>query len=70
MSCPNCGYSYSLVLDCRNIGNYKRVRKRCTNCDGRFTVYEMSDDQYKKMKQKEKIILEISSLLEALKNEN
>jgi transcriptional regulator NrdR family protein len=67
MNCPKCGYSYSRAIDSRHIGKEQRVRKRCGNCGSRFTVYEVSDLEYKRLKKQEKTIAKILSLMEVLK---
>ena len=40
MKCPYCGFEDTKVVDSRLIGGKKRRRRRCTNCDKRFTTYE------------------------------
>jgi transcriptional regulator NrdR family protein len=67
MNCPNCGYGWSTVVDCRTQGSAKRVRKECTGCGNRFTIWEITDQEYKKLKKQEKTIATILSLMEVLK---
>lgn len=40
MKCPYCGYDDTKVVDSRLIEGKKRRRRRCINCDKRFTTYE------------------------------
>ena len=40
MKCPYCGFEDTKVIDSRLIDGKKRRRRRCTNCDKRFTTYE------------------------------
>lgn len=40
MRCPFCGFEDTKVTDSRQIDGKKRRRRRCTNCDKRFTTYE------------------------------
>ena len=68
MNCPECGYSYSIVTDCRTVGSVKRVRKQCTGCNHRFTLFEVSDVEYRRLKKKEKAISKILLWMEVLKN--
>lgn len=68
MNCPKCGYSYSIVMECRASGEDQRVRKRCTNCNHRFTIFEVSQERYKTFNRQNKTISKILSLMEVLKN--
>ncbi|MGN0642206.1 MAG: transcriptional regulator NrdR [Huintestinicola sp.] len=40
MRCPYCGFEDTKVIDSRTTEGKKRRRRRCTNCDRRFTTYE------------------------------
>ncbi|MGN0665806.1 MAG: transcriptional regulator NrdR [Huintestinicola sp.] len=40
MKCPYCGFEDTKVIDSRTTEGKKRRRRRCTNCDRRFTTYE------------------------------
>lgn len=40
MKCPFCGYEDTKVIDSRMNEGKKRRRRRCINCDKRFTTYE------------------------------
>lgn len=40
MRCPFCGFEDTKVTDSRQIDGKKRRRRRCSNCDKRFTTYE------------------------------
>lgn len=40
MKCPYCSNSDTKVIDSRNIGNLRRRRRHCTNCEKRFTTTE------------------------------
>ena len=68
MNCPKCGHGWSNVVDCRTSGTAKRVRKECCGCGQRFTVWEISDQEYLRFKQQEKTVAKILSLMEVLKN--
>ncbi len=43
MKCPYCGYTDSKVLDSRPSDDKASIRRRreCTNCEKRFTTYEV-----------------------------
>jgi transcriptional repressor NrdR len=47
MKCPFCGAADSAVVDTRisEEGDVVRRRRRCTECDKRFTTYERADIQ-------------------------
>lgn len=40
MRCPYCGHPHHRVIDTRETGDSIRRRRRCDNCDRRFTTYE------------------------------
>lgn len=40
MKCPYCGNEDTKVIDSRLIDGKKRRRRRCTDCEKRFTTYE------------------------------
>jgi len=40
MECPQCGYDKQKVIDTRDTGDSIRRRRRCHQCDHRFTTYE------------------------------
>ena len=67
MNCPKCGHGWSSVVDSRGEGSVKRVRKECCGCGNRFTIWELSDQEYAKFKKQEKTIAQILSLMEVLK---
>lgn len=41
MKCPFCGFEDTKVIDSRPSENRKRRRRECTNCQKRFTTYEV-----------------------------
>lgn len=45
MRCPFCGFEDTRVIDSRlaNEGDQVRRRRRCGQCDERFTTYEMAE---------------------------
>jgi transcriptional regulator NrdR family protein len=67
MNCPKCGHGWSTVIDCRTKGIEKRVRKECSECGNRFTIWEIFDNEYRKLKKKEQMVNKILSLMEVLK---
>lgn len=67
MNCPKCGHGWPNVVDCRAKGTAKRVRKECCGCGHRFTIWELSDQEYAKFKNQEKTITKILSFMEVLK---
>ncbi len=40
MRCPHCGHDQHKVIDTRDAADGIRRRRRCENCDQRFTTYE------------------------------
>jgi transcriptional repressor NrdR len=53
--CPNCGDNFSAVSDSRpgHIFDKVTVRRRrvCSNCDSRFTTYEVTESQVLALKE-------------------
>ncbi len=41
MKCPFCGFEDTKVIDSRPSEGKKRRRRECTNCNKRFTTYEI-----------------------------
>ena len=41
MRCPFCGYEDTKVIDSRPADGKKRRRRECTNCQKRFTTFEV-----------------------------
>ena len=41
MRCPFCGYEDTKVIDSRPADGKKRRRRECTNCQNRFTTFEV-----------------------------
>ncbi len=41
MKCPFCGFEDTKVIDSRPSEDRKRRRRECTNCQKRFTTYEI-----------------------------
>lgn len=48
MRCPFCGHEETQVVETRasDEGDVIRRRRRCTNCDKRFTTYERAEIEY------------------------
>ena len=45
MTCPNCGFAESKVIDSRPVSDSNSIRRRreCLSCHRRFTTYEVID---------------------------
>lgn len=43
MKCPFCGFADTRVIDSRPTDDFSKIRRRreCTNCEKRFTTYEV-----------------------------
>jgi transcriptional regulator NrdR family protein len=70
VNCPKCGFGFSTVIECRMVSSEKRVRKQCAGCGFRYTLYEVIDLEYNRLKKNEKTVRKILSLMEELKSEN
>ena len=45
-NCPECGSLAVFILETRNAGTAKRRRKRCDRCGHRETTYEITQQEY------------------------
>lgn len=54
MQCPRCKAYGLSCTDSRPDGETIRRRRRCLNCGFRFTTYEISKEDYRNLKDKEK----------------
>ena len=54
MKCPRCKAYGLSITDSRPDGETIRRRRRCLNCGYRFTTYEISNEDYRNLKDKEK----------------
>lgn len=50
MNCPKCGYSFSVVIDCRDSKNAKRRRRKCSGCGFKYNVVELTEAEYGRYK--------------------
>ena len=48
MKCPNCGLvdNKGRVLDSRHINNTIKRRRECSHCNGRWTTFEVVEEEY------------------------
>jgi transcriptional regulator NrdR family protein len=52
--CSKCGCEKFNIVDSRNkTGTYVKRRRECTNCLNRLNTYEIKEEEYKILKQKE-----------------
>lgn len=76
LQCPTCHKSGATdVLDSRDAPNKQSRRRRhlCKNCKGRFTTYEVTASEYKKLQTvniMKKQIRSVNKLLQLLENAN
>jgi transcriptional regulator NrdR family protein len=48
--CPHChGISSSRVIDVRDAPEGRRRRHECDKCEGRFTTYEITAEQFERL---------------------
>lgn len=50
LTCPECGYTKSLVVDSRPCADGIRRRRECEKCGKRWRTYEFSNDMVKRIK--------------------
>lgn len=66
MQCPKCN-GYGLACsDSRPHNETIRRRRRCLNCGYRFTTYEISVEDYSKLKNNETEVADVLSNIEEL----
>lgn len=64
MICPMCGSDDNKVKDSRTIGDGTVRRRRYCNCGIRFTTYELTAEEYEKMKQLEEIAIKLKEVID------
>jgi transcriptional repressor NrdR len=57
MKCPQCKGEQFGVVDTRpSYGNTQKRRRKCFDCDHRWTTYEITDDEMKEYKKYLKLV--------------
>lgn len=68
MNCPKCGYGYSTTIECRNVRNAKRFRKKCSGCGNLYTTYELNAKDYLELRKVERKFDKIKEIMEDIQN--
>ncbi len=50
MTCPRCGSENTYTVDSRDGKNGRRRRKRCADCENRWTTVEIEAEKYQRLK--------------------
>lgn len=64
MICPMCGSDDNKVKDSRTIGDGTVRRRRYCSCGIRFTTYELTAEEYEKMKRLEEIAIKLKEVID------
>ena len=64
MQCPRCKAYGLSITDSRPDGKTIRRRRKCLNCGYRFTTYEISAEDYTKVKDNEALVTDVVSYLD------
>lgn len=64
MICPMCGSKNNYVKDSRTIGDGTVRRRRYCSCGIRFSTYELTAEEYEKMKQLEEIAIKLKEVID------
>lgn len=64
MQCPRCKAYGLSCKDSRPDGETIRRRRQCLNCGYRFTTYEISTEDYAKLKNNEALVADVVSYLD------
>lgn len=64
MKCPKCNAYGLAIADSRPDGETIRRRRKCLNCGYRFTTYEISEEDYRKVKNDEALVADVISYLD------
>ena len=64
MICPMCGNDDNCVKDSRITSDGTVRRRRYCSCGIRFTTYELTADEYEKMKRLEEIAIKLKEVID------
>lgn len=65
MICPLCGSDDSRVIDSRHISDGSTRRRRvCKGCNIRFSTYELSAEEYDKLKHIEELAISLKEVID------
>lgn len=64
MICPMCGSDYNKVVDSRMNSDGIVRRRRLCECGLRFTTYEVTGEEYEKMKRLEEIAIKLKEVID------
>ena len=68
--CPNCGSEQVMVYDSRSRDHYIIRRRKCMDCDNRFTSYEILESDYRYMRDFIRVVENMQQDVKALNNES
>lgn len=64
MMCPICGSDNNSVKDSRMNGDGIVRRRRACECGIRFTTYELTAEEYEKMKRLEELAIKLKEVID------
>ena len=64
MKCPKCGQNECIVIDSRPKEDHTYRRRSCYYCQHRFSTFEISEDEYEKLKE---VAVTVTNLMIAAK---
>lgn len=68
--CPDCSATDgSDVIDSRHEGRYRRRRRRCLKCRGRWTTYEVPAAELRRLRRESRELRGALALLERARDE-
>lgn len=60
MRCPNCGSEEQVCIDSRMYkNNWQRRRRECNHCGTRWTTFEISAQEYRDLKERDKKLMKV-----------
>ena len=64
MLCPICGSGNNDVVDSRTTADGIVRRRRSCECGIRFTTYELTGEEYEKMKRLEEVAIKLKEVID------
>lgn len=64
MVCPKCGQRNSYAVDSREVAGVRRRRYECEDCGARWTTREISDAEYRALREQARVLKKIQKAAE------
>lgn len=69
IACPNCGQSYTRILETDVRKSYTRRRRACRECGYRWSTYEISALEFKALPKRDELLLGFDEIIKHMTEE-